>query len=179
MVHGPAHRGASGSVAPKSEKTTKAAAFSLSTPRGGGLRRRLGTRRAELLLLLSLGPIPPGARKYWTPGLWLVASATHAHPTSPRSTGFCAIWGCISSSSLALRGVPCSRAGVHPAPGATTRQSKGERAHRNFEIQNTQHLKDQSTTLPKAVKAKEIHIDGGVNDGLFPFGRERARRRMG
>ena len=23
--------------------------------------------------------------------------ATHTHPTSPRSTGFCAIWGCISS----------------------------------------------------------------------------------
>ena len=29
--------------------------------------------------------------------------ATHAHPTSPRSTGFCAIWGCISSSSRARR----------------------------------------------------------------------------
>ena len=29
--------------------------------------------------------------------------ATHAHPTSPRSTGFCAIWGCISSSFGALR----------------------------------------------------------------------------
>jgi len=25
--------------------------------------------------------------------------ATHAHPTSPHSTGFCAIWDCISSSS--------------------------------------------------------------------------------
>ena len=25
--------------------------------------------------------------------------AQHAHPTSPRSTGFCAIWDCISSSS--------------------------------------------------------------------------------
>ena len=24
--------------------------------------------------------------------------AKHAHPTSPRSTGFCAIWDCISSS---------------------------------------------------------------------------------
>ena len=24
--------------------------------------------------------------------------AAHAHPTSPRSTGFCAIWDCISSS---------------------------------------------------------------------------------
>ena len=29
----------------------------------------------------------------------LTSRATHAHPTSPRSTGFCAIWGCISSSS--------------------------------------------------------------------------------
>ena len=28
----------------------------------------------------------------------LTSRATHAHPTSPRSTGFCAIWGCISSS---------------------------------------------------------------------------------
>ena len=29
----------------------------------------------------------------------LTSRATHAHPTSPRSIGFCAIWGCISSSS--------------------------------------------------------------------------------
>jgi len=29
----------------------------------------------------------------------LTLRATHAHPTSPRSTGLCAIWGCISSSS--------------------------------------------------------------------------------
>jgi len=29
----------------------------------------------------------------------LTSRATPAHPTSPRSTGFCAIWGCISSSS--------------------------------------------------------------------------------
>jgi len=27
---------------------------------------------------------------------------THAHPTSPRSTGFCAIWDCISSSSSSI-----------------------------------------------------------------------------
>ena len=32
----------------------------------------------------------------------LTSRATHAHPTSPRSTGFCAIWGCISSSSSSL-----------------------------------------------------------------------------
>ena len=36
-------------------------------------------------------PIPPLST--------LTSRATHAHPTSPRSTGFCAIWGCISSSS--------------------------------------------------------------------------------
>jgi len=36
-------------------------------------------------------PIPPLSA--------LTSRATHAHPTSPRSTGFCAIWGCISSSS--------------------------------------------------------------------------------
>jgi len=30
----------------------------------------------------------------------LTSRATHAHPTSPRSTGFCAIWDCISSSSI-------------------------------------------------------------------------------
>jgi len=29
----------------------------------------------------------------------LTSRATHAHPTSPRSTGFCAKWDCISSSS--------------------------------------------------------------------------------
>ena len=29
----------------------------------------------------------------------LTSHATQAHPTSPRSTGFCAIWGCISTSS--------------------------------------------------------------------------------
>jgi len=43
--------------------------------------------------------------KVWAPVItWkslstLTSRATHAHPTSPRSTGFCAIWDCISSSS--------------------------------------------------------------------------------
>ena len=32
----------------------------------------------------------------------MTSRATHAHPTSPRSTGFCAIWDCISSSSSSL-----------------------------------------------------------------------------
>ena len=43
--------------------------------------------------------------KAYTPLLSTPTSrATHAHPTSPRSTGFCAIWGCISSSSLLRSG---------------------------------------------------------------------------
>ena len=40
-------------------------------------------------------PIPPLST--------LTSSATHAHPTLPRSTGFCAIWDCISSSSSSRR----------------------------------------------------------------------------
>ena len=36
-------------------------------------------------------PIPPLST--------LTSHAAHAHPTSPRSTGLCAIWDCISSSS--------------------------------------------------------------------------------
>ena len=39
-------------------------------------------------------PIPPFSA--------LTSRATDAHPTSPRSTGFCAIWGCISSSSVSM-----------------------------------------------------------------------------
>ena len=37
-------------------------------------------------------PIPPLST--------LTSRATHAHPTSPCSTGFCAIWDCINSSSI-------------------------------------------------------------------------------
>ena len=36
-------------------------------------------------------PVPPLST--------LTSRAAHAHPTSPRSTGFCAIWDCISSRS--------------------------------------------------------------------------------
>jgi len=36
-------------------------------------------------------PVPPLST--------LTSRAAHARPTSPRSTGFCAIWDCISSSS--------------------------------------------------------------------------------
>jgi len=46
-------------------------------------------------------PIPPLST--------LTSSATHAHPTSPSSTCFCAIWGCnSSSSSCGLRHWRCS-----------------------------------------------------------------------
>jgi len=49
-------------------------------------------------------PNPPPTQAPCTPALAHTSSldtsrATHAHPTSPRSTGFCAIWDCISSSS--------------------------------------------------------------------------------
>jgi len=42
----------------------------------------------------------------------LTSRAIHAHPTSPRSTGFCAIWDCTSSSSSS--GQPC---GTSEGPG--------------------------------------------------------------
>ena len=37
-------------------------------------------------------------------GPTLTSRATHAHPTSSRNTGFCAIWDCISSSSSSSSG---------------------------------------------------------------------------
>ena len=57
-------------------------------------------------------PIPPLSA--------LTSRATHAHPTSPRSTGFCAIWGCISSSSP----------GTSPARPAWTTRSGPARTQR-------------------------------------------------
>ena len=45
----------------------------------------------RLRLAHPRSPIPPLST--------LTSRATHAHPTSPRSTGFCARWDCISSSS--------------------------------------------------------------------------------
>ena len=39
----------------------------------------------------------------------LTSRATHAHPTSPRSTGFCAIWDCISSSSSSSSLAPSTK----------------------------------------------------------------------
>ena len=45
-------------------------------------------------------PVPPLST--------LTSRATHAHPTSPRSTGFYAIWDCISSDSSSRR-VPLAK----------------------------------------------------------------------
>jgi len=63
----------------------------------------------------------------------LTSRATHAHPTSPRSIGFCAIWDCISSSwrtwtyrtrrssRHSRRSLPCpARAAAAAAAPATT-----------------------------------------------------------
>ena len=48
----------------------------------------------------------------------LTSRATHAHPTSPRSTGFCAIWDCICSSSIyrELGHVPRQTSGTSGGP---------------------------------------------------------------
>ena len=53
-------------------------------------------------------PIPPLST--------LTSRAAHAHPTSPRSTGFCAIWGCISSSSRLAFQPKTRSVGCAPAP---------------------------------------------------------------
>ena len=49
-------------------------------------------------------------------GSTLTSRATHAHPTSPRSTGFCAIWGCISSSSSSSESFPIAIAAAVCVP---------------------------------------------------------------
>ena len=51
-------------------------------------------------------PIPPLST--------LTSRATHAHPTSPRSTGFCAIRDCISSSSSSCPSSLVLVAALHP-----------------------------------------------------------------
>ena len=53
-----------------------------------------------LFYFLLLNFAIPWLSGYLPPLSTLTSRATHAHPFSPRSTGFCAIWGCISSSSL-------------------------------------------------------------------------------
>ena len=60
-------------------------------------RGRPGEVRPACLAAYSRSAVnpPPGGLDLST----LTSRATHAHPTSPRSTGFCAIWDCISSSS--------------------------------------------------------------------------------
>jgi len=52
----------------------------------------------------------------------LTSRATHAHPTSPRSTGFCAIWDCISSSSSSQQ-----RTAAHIAQQRTAAHSTQQR----------------------------------------------------
>ena len=73
-----------------------------------------------------------------SPASALTSRATHAHPTSPRSIGFCAIWDCVSPSSFvamcsAARGgvllsycqsspVQSSRGALRGTPGSTSPQ---------------------------------------------------------
>ena len=47
-----------------------------------------------------LALLPPPPRTTIPPLSTLTSRATHGNSTSPRSTGFCAIWDCISSSSF-------------------------------------------------------------------------------
>jgi len=61
---------------------------------------------AAFLLLLAaphrreiVGVQTPRTPAAMPPLSTLTSRATRAHPTSPRSTGFCALWDCISSSS--------------------------------------------------------------------------------
>jgi len=58
---------------------------------------RSGQQGLDLELCLNL--IQGQARWESAPFSKLTSRATHAHPTSPRSTGYCTIWDCISSSS--------------------------------------------------------------------------------
>jgi len=53
----------------------------------------------ELACRVVTPPTAPPANAPTAPLSTLTSRATHAHPTSPRSTGFCAIFDCISSSS--------------------------------------------------------------------------------
>ena len=67
------------------------------TPQTQTRPNRLHTHTHPLMRLAHpRSPIPPLST--------LTSRATHAHPTSPRSIGFCAIWDCISSSSSSHTG---------------------------------------------------------------------------
>ena len=56
----------------------------------------LGRRCKALISRVGREGALAGSVAGWNMEL-LTSRATHAHPTSTRSTGFCAIWGCISS----------------------------------------------------------------------------------
>ena len=57
----------------------------------------------------------------------LTSRATHANPTSPRSTGFCAIWDCCISSSSS------SKAASH-APKKLVEHQEARRFTKSFKI---------------------------------------------
>jgi len=93
-------------------------------------------------------PIPPLAT--------LTSRATHAHPTSPRSTGFSAIWDCTSSSSSSINhqlgGVSARHPGLNqprPASLAAPLDSKS-----TF----TLHLRP--APVPKPVRCRHTHTQG-------------------
>ena len=62
-------------------------------------RRQQRSRRASLLSVIFPTQAPCTPALAHTSSLNTDLTRTHAHPTSPRSSDFCAIWGCISSSS--------------------------------------------------------------------------------
>ena len=90
----PAHTGVMRCIAQplRGSTTTKKASDSQTQTRPNRLHTHTQPPRR---LAHPRSPIPPLST--------LTSRATQAHPTSPRSIGFCAIWGCISSSSSYLR----------------------------------------------------------------------------
>ena len=90
-------------------------------------------------------PIPPLST--------LTSRATHAHPTSPRSTGFCAIWDCISSSSL----IPLDRQSTINQQRGTLRGTPEALAHSPSQM---------PLSCPVApISQRELHKDGGGGSG--------------
>ena len=89
----PTHTGVMRCIAQhlRGSTTTKRASDSTNTTRPNRLHIHTPPTHPPKRLAHPRSPIPPLST--------LTSRATHAHPTLPRSTGFCAIWGCISSSS--------------------------------------------------------------------------------
>jgi len=116
----------------------------------------LQLRRTKWSLQMALKQHP---RSPIPPLLTLTSRATHAHPTSPRSTGFCAIWGCISSSSSSnstLPGPPTSTprhvaAAALAAPG---RDAASPRAPRRLHTKPRPHLPRPGTAAPTARRCR-------------------------